>query len=176
MSTVLDKSLSMGGSCFSELAAEKKKTKQLEEKVKLYEAGITDSSLHEMHSSQTNIGLLNVATENNTNGCDCSSTSLLGVLEVLALLVVCVLFLYIGYNCLVSYCTRKKMAKEKQHRKLMEHVETELRPNQMRAIEMSPTAPDGCSRAHMHIPDHYQVRPQNTPQQNQSTQESPTFD
>ena len=125
MSTTLEvdnNSLSMGGSCSSELAAEKKKTKQLEARIKLYEAGITNSSLHEMHSSQTNIGLLNVATENNTNGCDCSSTSLWGVLEVLALLVVCVLFLYIAYNCLVSYCTRKKMAKEKQHRRLVEHV------------------------------------------------------
>ena len=166
----------MGGSCSSELAAEKKKTKQLEARVKLYEAGITDSSLHEMHSSQTNIGLLNVATENNTNGCDCSSTSLWGVLEVLALLVVCVLFLYIAYNCLVSYCTRKKMAKEKQHRRLVEHVETKLRPNQnMRAIEMSPTAPAECNRAHMHVPERYKVPPQNTPQQNQSTQQSPTF-
>ena len=135
-----------------------------------------NSSLHEMHSSQTNIGLLNVATENNTNGCDCSSTSLWGVLEVLALLVVCVLFLYIAYNCLVSYCTRKKMAKEKQHRRLVEHMETKLRPNQnMRAIEMSPTAPAECNCAHMHVPECYQNPPQNTPQQNQSTQQSPTF-
>ena len=92
----------MGGSCSSELAAEKKKTKQLEARIKLYEAGITDSSLHEMHSSQTNIGLLNVATENNTNGCDCSSSLLWGVLEMLALLVVCILLLYIAYNCLAD--------------------------------------------------------------------------
>ena len=44
VSTVLDNSLSMGGGCSSELAAEKKKTKQLEARVKLYEAGITGSS------------------------------------------------------------------------------------------------------------------------------------
>ena len=131
--------------------------------MKLYQAGITESSLH---SSQTNIGLLNVATEDNTSGCNCSSTSLWGVLEV-----VCVLFLYIAYNCLVSYCTRKKMAKEKQHRRLVEHMKTKLRPNQnMRAIEMSPTAPAECNCAHMHVPERYQK-----PQQNQSTQQSPTF-
>ena len=50
---------------------------------------------------------------------------------------------------MVSYCTRKKMAKEKQHRRLVEHMETKLRPNQ-RAIEMSPTAPAKCSCTHMH--------------------------
>ena len=90
VSTVLDNSLEMGGSCSSQLAAEKEKTKQLEGRVKLYEAGITDSSLH---ASQTNIGLLNVATEENSSGYDCSSMSLWGVLEVLAMMVMCVLFL-----------------------------------------------------------------------------------
>ena len=102
------------------LAAEKEKNKQLEGRVKLYEAGINDSSLH---ASQTNIGLLNVATEENSSGCDFSSTSLWRVLEVLAMMVVCVLFLYIAYTCLVSYCTRKNVAKEKQHRRLVEHME-----------------------------------------------------
>ena len=61
-------SLNMGGSCSSQLTEEAH--------IKLYEAGITDSSMHEMHSSQTNIGLLNVGTENSSNGCDCSSTSI----------------------------------------------------------------------------------------------------
>ena len=86
-------------------------------------------------------------------------------------MVVCVLFLYIGYNCLVSYCTRRKVAKEKQHRRIVEHVETKLRPTQ-RAIEMSPTAPTECACAHMHIPD-YQVQNQNTARY---TQQSPTFE
>ena len=122
----------------------KKKTKQLAGRVKIYEAGITDSSLH---ASQTSIRLLNMATEENTSGCNCSSTLMWGVLEVIAVMVVCVLFLYIGYNCLVSYCTRRKVAKEKQHRRIVEHVETKLRPTQ-RAIEMSPTAPTECTHAH----------------------------
>ena len=168
MSTVLDNSLEMGGTYSSPLAAENKKTKQLEGRVKLYEAGITDSSLH---ASQTNIGLLNVSTEENLSGCDCSSTSLWGVLEVLAMMVVCVLFLYIAYTCLVSYCTRKKAAKAKQNRRLLEQMETKLsRPNQQ-AIEMSPPAPE-CSRSHMHIPD-YQTQNHNT---SRSTQQSQTFD
>ena len=101
-----------------------------------------------------------MANEENSSGCDCSSTSLWGVLEVLATMVVCVLLLYIAYTCLVSYCTRKKVATEKQHKRLLEQIETKLsRPNQL-AIEMSPSAPE-CNRAHMHIPD-YQTRNQNT--------------
>ena len=145
--SLLDNSLEMGSSCSTQLAAEKEKNKQLEGRVKLYEAGITDKSVH---ASQTNIGLINLANEENSSGCDCSSTSLWGVLEVLATMVVCVLLLYIAYTCLVGYCTRKKAAKEKQHQRLLEQMETKLsRPNQQ-AIEMSPPALE-CSRSHMHI-------------------------
>ena len=82
--------------------------------------------------------------------------------------------LYIGYNCLVSYCTQKKLAKEKQHRKLIEQMETKLGKSQSvtqmkpnLAIEMSPSAPE-CGR--VHIPD-YQVQNQNS----QSTQHNQTF-
>ena len=66
--------------------------------------------------------------------------------------------------------TLKKAAKEKQHKRLLEQMETKLsRPNQL-AIEMSPSAPQ-CSREHMHIPD-YQTKNQNT---SRSTQQSETF-
>ena len=101
--SLLDNSLEMGLSCSTQLAAAAKdKNKQLEGRVKLYEAGITDKSLH---ARQNKIGLINVAIEENSSGCDCSSTSLWGVLEVLATMVVCVLLLYIAYTCLVGYCT-----------------------------------------------------------------------
>ena len=100
--SLLDNSLEMGSSCSTQLAAEKEKNKQLEGRVKLYEAGITDKSVH---ASQTNIGLINLANEENSSGCDCSSMSLWGVLEVLATMVVCVLLLYIAYTCLVGCCT-----------------------------------------------------------------------
>ena len=111
-----------------------------------------------------------MANEENSSGFDCSSTSLWGVLEVLATMVVSVLLLYIAYTCLVGYCSRKKAAKEKQHQRLLEQMETKLsRPNQL-AIEMSPSAPQ-CSREHMHISD-YQTKKQNT---SRSTQQSETF-
>ena len=90
------------------------------------------------------VKLISVATEDNSSGCNCSSPSLWGVLEVIAVMLACVLFLY---TCLVSYCTRKKLAKEKQHRRLMDQVETRLGKSQADtpmkpnlAIEMSPNS------------------------------------
>ena len=170
VSTSLE-SLRMGQSCSTQLAAKKEKNKQLEGRIKLYENGITDSS---PHASQTNIGLLTVANEDNSSGCNCSSPSLWGVLEVIAVMLACVLFLYIGYTCLVSYCTRKKLAKEKQHRRLIEQVETRLGKSQADtpmkpnlAIEMSPSAPE-CGR--IDIPE-CQV-----PKYSRSTQHNQNFD
>ena len=166
----------MGSSCSTQLTECQKKVKNLEARVKLYEAGITDSSMHEMHSSQTNIGLLNVGTENSSNGCECS-TSIWGVLEVLALIVVAILFIYIAYNCVVSYCTRKRRTKEMERRKFVEQMENKFRtPQDQRAIQMGPTAPSECNRAHIHVPERYQNPPQNTPQQPQQQQLSSTFE
>ena len=48
-----------------QLEAEKAKNKQLEGRIRLYEKGITDKSLH---ASQTNIGLLTIANEDNSSG------------------------------------------------------------------------------------------------------------
>ena len=69
----LDTSI-MGSSCSTQLEECKEKVKSLEARIKLYEAGITDVNMHEMHSSQTNLGLVNVGVENSNNGCECSSS------------------------------------------------------------------------------------------------------
>ena len=50
VSTSLE-SLRMGQSCLTQLAAEKEKNKQLEGRIRLYEKGITDSSMH-VHDSR----------------------------------------------------------------------------------------------------------------------------
>ena len=132
----------------------------------------TNERTNEQTNEQTNG---NVGTENSTNGCDCSSTSIWGVLEVLALLVVGVFFIYIAYNCVVSYCTRKKLSKEKERRRFVEHMENRFRtPPGQKAIEMSPSAPVECSWAHVHVPEQYQNPPQNSPQQQRP--QSSTFD
>ena len=57
----------MGSSCSTQLEECKKKVKNLEARIKLYEASITDDNMHKMHSSQTNIGLVNVGAENSNN-------------------------------------------------------------------------------------------------------------
>ena len=82
--------LRMGQSCSSELEAEKAKNKQLEGRIRLYEQGITDKSIH---ASQTNFGLLTIANEDNSSGCNCQSQSLWGVLEVIAVMLACILLL-----------------------------------------------------------------------------------
>ena len=97
---------------------------------------ITDVNMHEMHSSQTNIGLVNVGAEKSNNGCECSS-SIWGILEVLALIVVVVLFIYIGYHCMVSYCNRRSRTKEMDRRKFIEQMEHKFRtPPDHRAIKL----------------------------------------
>ena len=153
MSTASE-SLRMGQSCSSQLEAEKAKNKQLEGRIRLYEKGITDKSLH---ASQTNIGLLTIANEDNSSGCNCSSQSLWGVLEVIAVMLACILLLYILYSCLVRYCSRRKVIREKRQRRLLNEVEARMgrsqtdnlmKPNL--AIEMSPSAPE-CGRVHVPV-------------------------
>ena len=75
----------MGGSCSTQLEECKGKVKALEERFKLYESGVT---AHIRRSSQTNLGLVNVGVENSNNGdCKCFS-SIWGILEILATIVV----------------------------------------------------------------------------------------
>ena len=166
-------SLRMGQSCSTQLEAEKAKNKQLEGRIRLYEKGITDKSLH---ASQTNIGLLTIANEDNSSGCNCSSQSLWGVLEVIAVMLACILLLYILYSCLVRYCSCRKVIREKRQRRLLNEVEARMgrsqtdnlmKPNL--AIEMSPSAPE-CGR--VHVPD-YQIE---NSSKSKSTQQNQTFD
>ena len=82
--------INMGGSCSKQLEECNGKVKSLEEKIKLYESWIT---AHEMKSSQTNLGLVNFGIENSNNGdCECTS-SIWGILEILATIVVVIIFL-----------------------------------------------------------------------------------
>ena len=135
----------MGQSCSTQLEAEKAKNKQLLGRIKLYENDITDKSLH---ASQTNIALLTIANEDNSSGCNCQSQSLWGVIEVIAVLLACILLLYILYSCLTSYCAHRKVIREKRERRLLTEVETRMGRSQMDkprkanfAIEMAPSAP-----------------------------------
>ena len=140
----------MGGSCYKQLEECKTKVKSLEEKIKLYESGIT---AHEMKSSQTNLGLVNFGVENSNNGdCECTS-SIWGILEILATIVVVIIFLYMGYHCLVAYCNKRDRAKELKRRNFMEMMEQRLRaPNDHQIIQL---APQECNQDHLHVPERY---------------------
>ena len=149
----------MGGSCSKQLEECKTKVKSLEEKIKLYESGIT---AHEMKSSQTNLGLVNFGVENSNNGdCECSS-SIWGILEILATIVMCIIVMYIGYHCLVAYCNRRDRAKELKRRNFMDMVEQRLKaPSDHQIIQLTPQE---CSQDHLHVPERY-----NPPQAPQPT-------
>ena len=93
-------SSSMGSSCSSQLEELKTKNKKLENRIALYEKGITDKSIH---ASQTNFGLLTIANEDN-NECGCNSSgSLFGVMEIVAVLMAVLFILYILYGCAGRY-------------------------------------------------------------------------
>ena len=96
------------------------KVKALEEKIKLYESGIT---AHEMKSSQTNLGLFNFRVENSNDGGSECSISIWEILKILATIVVVIILLYMGYHCFIAYCNRRTRAKELKRRNFMEMME-----------------------------------------------------
>ena len=93
----------MGGSCSSDLDEMKKENKQLKNRIMLYEAGITDSSLH---ASQTNIGLLNLSSEQNSQ-CSCSS-GWISTMEIVGILMVSLIAAYILYGWCCRYLNYRK--------------------------------------------------------------------
>ena len=142
----------MGQSCSSQLKEAQAKNKQLEGRIHLYEKGVTDKSIH---ASQTNFGLLTFASEENDE-CDCKSGSMVGIIEIIAIMLVTILLLYILYCCCVRYQTRRQAGREKRKGKIMSEMETRMgratEGNRNLAIEMasSPSAP--CGRDHLHVP------------------------
>ena len=134
-------SITMGQSCSKKLEEAQAKNKQLENRVRLYEQGITDKSIH---ASQTNFGLLTIASEDNS-GCNCKSQSVVGIIEIIAILMATILLLYIMCCCCVRYFTRKRAIREKRRGQLLSEVETRMgRTNEgirsNLAIEMAPPA------------------------------------
>ena len=170
----------MGQSCSSQLKEAQAKNKQLEGRIRLYEKGITDKSIH---ASQTNFGLLTFASEDNSE-CDCKSGCMVGIIEIIAILLVTILLLYILYCCCVCYHTRRQAGREKKKGKIMSEMETRMgratEGNRNLAIEMasSPSAP--CGREHLHVPPYHNnqtgLQIQNSNQtESRGTQQDATF-
>ena len=88
------------------LKEEQEKNKILQARVNLYERGVTDQSIH---ASQTNIGLFNLATEENEE-CQCGSSGggVVNIIEVVAIMIISILFLYILYCCCIKFNARRE--------------------------------------------------------------------
>ena len=100
----------MGSSCSSQLEELKTKNKKLENRIALYEKGITDKSIH---ASQTNFGLLTIANEDNTE-CGCNSSgSLFGVMEIVAVLMA-VLFVLVWLCREIHHLQEKHEGKKEE--------------------------------------------------------------
>ena len=164
----------MGQSCSSQLKEAQAKNKQLEGRIRLYEKGITDKSIH---ASQTNFGLLTIASEDNSE-CDCKSGSMVGIIEIIAILLVTILLLYIIYCCCMRYHTRKQAIREKRKGQIMSEMETRMgrtaEGNRNLAIEMAPSPSAPCGRDHLHVPQYHNNQIQN-PTESRGTQQDATF-
>ena len=69
-------------SYLTQLTEAKEKIKILQARVHLYESGVTDKSIH---ASQTNIGLINLANEEN-NECDCRTSGDILIMNICVVL------------------------------------------------------------------------------------------
>ena len=113
----------MGGSSSKECGEISTENQKLKNRIKLYEAGITDSSLH---ASQTNIGLLNLSSEQNSQ-CSCPSTSgWMRTMEIVGILMVSLIAAYIFYGWCYRYLSYRKEENGRRKAKLMEEMKRNM--------------------------------------------------
>merc|ERR1712237_132362 len=109
----------------------------------MHENGGSD---HSIRASQTNIGLFNLAEENNEE-CGCATGSsgggMLTIIEVIAILITAIIILYIAYCCCIKFNARRKAEKEKSREKrrnfIIREMENRMKPGEGKqnlAIEM----------------------------------------
>ena len=110
-------SQAMGQPCSVQLKEAQEENKILKARVHLYENGVSDQSIH---ASQTNIGLFNLASEENEE-CSCANGSSGGgvvtIIEAIAIMIISILVLYIIYCCCIKFNARRKAEKEKSREK-----------------------------------------------------------
>ena len=115
--------LDMGNTSSKDCEEIQKENEHLRTRVKLYEAGITD---HSVHGSQMNIGLLNLASESNSGTSSCTPEGGLNTIEITGILLLTLLSLYVFYGWCVKYSTHRRMEKEKHEMKLMNRMKRNL--------------------------------------------------
>ena len=113
----------MGGSSSKDCGDIAKENENLKNRIKLYEAGITDASLH---ASQTNIGLLNLSSETNSQ-CSCPATSGgMITMEIIGTLMFTLLAAYVLYGWCSRYRNYRREEKVRQEAKLMERMKRNI--------------------------------------------------
>merc|ERR1712030_144886 len=101
--------------CSTKLQNAQEEIKILKERLNRHEGGESDQSIR---ASQTNIGLFNLASEENEE-CGCANGSsgggMITIIEVIAILITAIIILYIAYYCCIKLKARRKAEKEKSH-------------------------------------------------------------
>ena len=173
----------MGASCSTQLKNAKEEIKILKEKLSRFEAGGSDNSIR---ASQTNIGLFNLAEENNEE-CGCAGSSggsMLTIIEVIAILITAIIILYIAYRCCININARRKEEKEKTREKrrkfIMREMESRMGPSGQ--VENRASLAIECDKDHLHFPRYHKVEntlppnhTDNIETSNKSTQDISTF-
>ena len=139
----MGETLEMGNSASKDCEEIEKENEHLRTRVKLYEAGISDSSVH---GSQTNIGLLNLATESNSGTCSCPADGGLSTIEITGILMLTLLSLYVAYGWCTRYNNHRREEKVKQEAKLMERMRRNMEKEETR-LEMASCEKDNGFRS-----------------------------
>ena len=160
----------MGATCSTKLKKAQEEIKILKEKLSRHENGGSD---HSIRASQTNIGLFNLAEENNEE-CGCATGSsgggMLTIIEVIAILITAIIILYIAYCCCIKINARRKAEKERSREKRRNFIMREMESR------MGPTGPAEnkanlaieCDREHLHFPRNHNM--ENTFPRNHTTE------
>ena len=113
----------MGASSSKDCGDLAKENDHLKTRIKLYEAGISDASVH---ASQTNIGLLNLSSETNSGACSCPASGGMSTMEIIGTLMFTLLALYVLYGWCSRYSTYRREEKVRQEAKLMERMKRNI--------------------------------------------------
>ena len=166
-------SVKMGASCSTKLKNAQEEIKTLKEKLGRQENHADQS----IRASQTNIGLFNLASEENEE-CGCAASSgggMITIIEGVAIFITAIIVLYITYRCCIQIRARRKEEKERSRERrrmfIRKEMENRAKPGegkQSLALEMGSHSgePD-----RLYIPRYHNT--ENTA--NKGTQDSETF-
>merc|ERR1711947_4495 len=168
----------MVATCSTKLKKAQEEIKILKQELSRHENGGSD---HSIRASQTNIGLFNLASEENEE-CGCANGSsgggMITIIEVVAILITAIIILYIAYCCCIKLKARRKEEKERSREKrrtfIRREMENRTKPGegkQSLAIEMG--SQNSGERDRLYIPRYHNTERDTA---NKSTQDSETFE